>query len=81
MALLVELDHENVVKLHEIIPVDDKFYLVFEYMDMDMKRYLERYPRGLDLDVTRVSKLSMIHLLLRVLTIFLRESVLDLTKS
>ncbi|CAG0914902.1 unnamed protein product [Notodromas monacha] len=53
MALLVELDHPNVVRLHEIVPAGHDFYLVFEYMDMDLRKYLHNHPQGLSSDVIR----------------------------
>lgn len=38
IALLRELDHENVVCLLDVIHADKKLYLVFEYMEMDLKK-------------------------------------------
>jgi len=40
--LLRELDHEGVVKLKEIIHGDNKLYLIFEYFNMDIKKYLDK---------------------------------------
>jgi len=41
ISLLKELDHENVVKLHDVIMSDKKLFLVFEFMDFDLKKVLE----------------------------------------
>lgn len=40
ISLLQEVDHPNIVKLLEIIPGDNKLYLVFEYFNTDLKKYL-----------------------------------------
>jgi len=39
ISLLKELDHPNVVKLYEIIHTENKLTLVFEYLDLDLKKY------------------------------------------
>lgn len=44
ISLLKELDHENVVGLKEIVYHDGKLYLVFEYLNQDLKRYMETAP-------------------------------------
>lgn len=41
ISLLKELNHENVVKLYDTIMSDKKLFLVFEYMDYDLKKVLE----------------------------------------
>ncbi|KAL1923892.1 uncharacterized protein VTP21DRAFT_6927 [Calcarisporiella thermophila] len=41
ISLLKELKHENVVKLLDIVHNDTKLYLVFEFLDMDLKNYME----------------------------------------
>jgi len=38
ISLLRELDHPNVVKLLDIIHSDKKLFMVFEYMEMDLKK-------------------------------------------
>ena len=38
ISLLRELDHQNVVCLLDVIHADKKLYLVFEYMEMDLKK-------------------------------------------
>ena len=43
ISLLRELRHPNVVALHEILHVDQKLYLVFEFLDCDMKKYLDSF--------------------------------------
>ena len=37
-------------RLEEIIHQDSKFYLVFEFMSMDLKKYLDTIPAGQYID-------------------------------
>lgn len=48
ISLLKELDHPNVVGLIEVIHSANKLYLVFEYLDMDLKKHMDnnRQPLG-----------------------------------
>ncbi|RXW21410.1 hypothetical protein EST38_g4420 [Candolleomyces aberdarensis] len=41
ISLLKELRDENIVKLLDIVHADQKLYLVFEFLDVDLKRYIE----------------------------------------
>lgn len=41
VALLRELKHDNIVKLIDIHHKDANLYLVFEFLDLDLKRYLD----------------------------------------
>jgi len=43
IAVLKELDHPNVVKLKNVsyIPKSKKLYLFFEYVEMDLKKYMQ----------------------------------------
>lgn len=36
-----ELQHDNIVRLHDTIHTDDKLMLVFEYMDRDLKHHMD----------------------------------------
>lgn len=49
IALLKELQHPNIVKLHDVIHTDKKLTLVFEYLDQDLKKLLDAATDGLDL--------------------------------
>jgi serine/threonine protein kinase len=41
ISLLRELTHENVVELKNCVQEDGKLYLVFEFLDKDLKKYME----------------------------------------
>lgn len=41
ISLLRELSHENVVELKDCVQEDGKLYLVFEFLDKDLKKYME----------------------------------------
>ena len=43
ISLLKELDHPNVVQLLDVIHADQKLYLVFEYLDMDLKKHMDDF--------------------------------------
>jgi len=54
ISLLKELKDDNIVKLLDIVHADQKLYLVFEFLDVDLKRYMEtgnqnRTPITLDI--------------------------------
>ncbi|KAI9712771.1 MAG: Cyclin-dependent kinase catalytic subunit [Bogoriella megaspora] len=45
ISLLKELTDQNIVRLFNIVHADGhKLYLVFEYLDLDLKRYMESLP-------------------------------------
>ncbi|KAJ1552841.1 hypothetical protein HK096_010231 [Nowakowskiella sp. JEL0078] len=55
ISLLRELNHANIVRtitrlnLLNIHHVDVKLYLVFEFLDMDLKKYIDKHPLTPDL--------------------------------
>lgn len=46
ISLLKELVHPNVVTLEEVLLEDGKLYLVFEFLSMDLKKYMDSLPSG-----------------------------------
>uniref|UniRef100_A0A7S0D4E5 cyclin-dependent kinase n=1 Tax=Micromonas pusilla TaxID=38833 RepID=A0A7S0D4E5_MICPS len=44
ISLLKELKHENIVSLMDVIHQDKKLYLVFEFLDVDLKKHLDTHP-------------------------------------
>ena len=41
ISLMKELKHENILSLHDVIHTENKLMLIFEYMDKDLKKYME----------------------------------------
>jgi cyclin-dependent kinase 1 len=41
ISLLRELTHENIVELKDCVQEDGKLFLVFEYLDKDLKKYMD----------------------------------------
>lgn len=48
VSLLKECDHPNVIKLHEVCSNPSALYLVFDFLDMDLRVYLKRYGAFVD---------------------------------
>jgi serine/threonine protein kinase len=49
ISLLKEVQHPNIVSLLDVLHNDSKLYLVFEFLDLDLKRYMDStYPNGMD---------------------------------
>jgi len=44
ISMLIELRHPNVVDLQDVIMEENKLYLIFEYLTMDLKRFLDQLP-------------------------------------
>lgn len=41
ISILKELQHNNIVRLHDVIHTEKKLTLVFEYLDLDLKKFLD----------------------------------------
>ena len=52
ISLLKGLKHPNIVELKEVIYSEDKLYLIFEYCEYDLKKYMR--SKGNALDATEV---------------------------
>lgn len=57
ISLLKEMRDDNIVHLYEIIHSDShKLYLVFEFLDLDLKKYMESIPQGAGLEPSMVKR-------------------------
>uniref|UniRef100_V5HIW5 Putative serine/threonine kinase n=1 Tax=Ixodes ricinus TaxID=34613 RepID=V5HIW5_IXORI len=55
ITLLKELNHRNIVRLQDVIMQENKVYLVFEFLSMDLKKYLDTLPKNQSMD-TKIVK-------------------------
>lgn len=52
--MLKELQHGNIVTLKDVIYEDDQMFLIFEYLSMDLREYLDRQMvRGLPMNAIK----------------------------
>ncbi|KAK9477414.1 kinase-like domain-containing protein [Lipomyces japonicus] len=57
ISLLKEMRNENIVSLLNIVHADNhKLYLVFEFLDLDLKKYMESIPAGVGLGADMIKK-------------------------
>ncbi|CAD6884560.1 unnamed protein product [Tilletia controversa] len=56
ISLLKETQDDNIVRLYDVIHQDSTLYLVFEFLDLDLKAYMEKVssnPEGMNADIVR----------------------------
>ena len=53
IALLQELRHENIVWLKDIVHGDNKLWLIFEYEQMDLKKFLDFIGKPLEIPLVK----------------------------
>ncbi|KAH8249793.1 hypothetical protein KR032_012379 [Drosophila birchii] len=44
ISLLRELKHENIVCLEDVLMEENRIYLIFEFLSMDLKKYMDSLP-------------------------------------
>ncbi|XP_031203622.1 cyclin-dependent kinase 1 [Mastomys coucha] len=54
ISLLKELRHPNIVSLQDVLMQDSRLYLIFEFLSMDLKKYLDSIPPGQFMDSSLV---------------------------
>jgi serine/threonine protein kinase len=53
ISLLKELTHPNIVALRDVVQESGRLYLIFEFLDCDLKRYLDKQPGPLPMEVVK----------------------------
>ena len=43
IALLKEIKHPNIVTLKDVVHSDNSLYLIFEYLEFDLRKYMKQY--------------------------------------
>lgn len=62
ISILKELQHPNIVRLHDVIHTEKKLTLVFEFLDQDLKKFLDTWSeQGLNQNTIK----SMLYQLLK----------------
>ena len=54
ICILRELDSPYIVKLTDLVMTESKLYLVFEFLDQDLKQYIEKFPKKEFLDMETI---------------------------
>ncbi|MQL93098.1 hypothetical protein Taro_025734 [Colocasia esculenta] len=44
ISLLKEMQHSNIVRLQDVVHSEKRLYLVFEYLDLDLKKHMDSCP-------------------------------------
>ncbi|KAI2804640.1 hypothetical protein RDWZM_007964 [Blomia tropicalis] len=54
ITILKELEHKNIVGLKDVILQENRLHLVFEFLSMDLKKYIDSIPKGKKMDMKLV---------------------------
>ncbi|KAG5519181.1 hypothetical protein PMAC_002269 [Pneumocystis sp. 'macacae'] len=56
ISLLKEMHNDNVVRLLNIVHQESRLYLVFEFLDLDLKKYMNSIPKDMMLGAEMIKK-------------------------
>ncbi len=75
ISLLLELNHPNIVSLLEVLHCDKKLFLVFEYLDYDLKKYMDSTlsSGGMSRDFVKVCVCVFLLTIIMVIDAFFTE--------
>uniref|UniRef100_A0A7S2ZKD4 cyclin-dependent kinase n=4 Tax=Rhodosorus marinus TaxID=101924 RepID=A0A7S2ZKD4_9RHOD len=54
ISILRELQHANIVQFNEVVYCDKKLYLVFEFLDEDLKRFMDSIPSSQAIETLKI---------------------------
>lgn len=60
ISLLRELNHPNIVSLTDVIIKNKKLSLIFEYLDKDLKSYLDSLPKERFLEPAKIKVIILV---------------------
>mmetsp|Transcript_47731 Transcript_47731/g.108324 ORF Transcript_47731/g.108324 Transcript_47731/m.108324 type:complete len:301 (-) Transcript_47731:296-1198(-) len=60
ISLLKELTHPNVVGLRDVVQEQGRLYLIFEFLDCDLKKFLDKQPGPLSADQVKSFAYQMV---------------------
>lgn len=60
ITLLLQLNHENVVKLENVVMDKERMSLIFELVDTDLKKYMDQQSAPLSTEKIRVNYSSVL---------------------
>ena len=89
ISILKQLKHPNIVELKDLIHGEKKLYLIFEFLDQDLKKFLDQNLSPLPIQLVKVIInifiISINSLFIKILVIFVsnyqRDQILPLQKN
>lgn len=61
ISLLKECDHPNIVKLKNIVFEKDNLFLIFEYLDFDLKKFMDKQTTPLPQNLVKIFLFQMVN--------------------
>lgn len=63
ITLLKGVRHSSIVELLDVMYTTDKLYLVFEYLELDLKRYMDTSKYHLGQELVKVNSCNTLYIL------------------